>query len=84
MLDLRGVHVVKKIPGTQNYRLAEVHPALRFANEESNLYIQDGRVFDAGGNIVGAKDIPDWFKDAVSKANPVALREAGWKGLPKD
>lgn len=77
-LNLRGVHVYEKTPGTQSFRMTSVHPAIRFAKEGAGvIWLQDGMFFDDGGQPV--KTNPEWLTEEISKANPVALAEAGWK-----
>lgn len=79
MLNLRGVHVFEKIPGKGEFRLKEIHPAIRIAREEQVLFLQDGTVYDASGRVMDLKDLPGWFKEELHKMTPAALREVGFK-----
>lgn len=77
--DLRGVHVMKRVPGSHQFRLAEVHPALRLGKGDEHLYIQNGTVFDEGGTQV--KDLPGWFAEEVAKCSPHTLAECGYAAV---
>jgi hypothetical protein len=81
-LNLRGVHVFEKIPGQATFRLRETHAAMRFGNDQEVLFLQDGLVFEESGKQVDWDKVPGWLLDAIEHANPVTLREAGWKGVP--
>lgn len=78
-LNLRGVHVFEKIPGKGEFRLKETHPVMRLSKDEEILFLQDGQVYDASGKVMEKDKLPAWFKDELIKANPVALRESGFK-----
>lgn len=78
-LNLRGVHVFEKIPGKGEFRLKETHPVMRLAHEEEIVFLQDGQVYDASGKSLEKDKYPVWFKDELTKLNPVALREAGFR-----
>lgn len=82
-LNLAGVHVLRKIPGSQQYALAETHPAMRIAQGDNALYIQDGQVWSAGGDLVKPTEIPGWFLEEVKKVNPKALVECGFTHIPE-
>jgi hypothetical protein len=81
-LNLRGVHVYEKINGQAMFRLKETHPAMRLAHSNETFHIQDGLVFEESGKQVPWENVPGWVLDAMELANPVAAREAGWKGRP--
>ena len=77
-LDLSAVHVLKKIPGQQMFRVAETHPALRLGSGDNVLYIQHGRVFSAGGDHIPSDKLPDWFKVELEKCSQDALLACGY------
>lgn len=78
-LNLREVQKYERVPGKPNtVRLTKVSPVMRFGNKEGHLFIQHGKVFDAGGREVKAKDLPGWFEEAVATADPAALAECGY------
>lgn len=77
-LNLRGVHVFKKLPGQNRWVLDSIHPALRLAQDGETVYIQDGSLFDGGGNKLLGKP-PGWFSEAVSKLSPDTLASVKYK-----
>ena len=81
-LALNGVHIFKKVKGTNHFALSEVHPALGFTSGGEKAFLQDGQLFDAGGHPLKG-ETPGWVVDAIKRANPQALAEAGWRGFPK-
>lgn len=78
-LNLRGVHVFEKIPGKAEFRLKETHPAMILTHQEEKVILQDGMVYDASGKEIPKEALPGWFKEELTKLNPVALRESGFK-----
>lgn len=83
MLNLRGVHVVEKVPNKNEYRLKEIHPVVRLSSGEEVVFIQDGTVYDAGGNVLEEDTRPGWFISEVGKMTPTALREVGFRIVKK-
>lgn len=81
-LKLRGVHVFQKVPNTNQFRLKEVHPYVRLAQDGEEVYIQDGSTYSAGGDPLAKKDLPTWFAEAVARLNPAVLRECGYTVEP--
>lgn len=81
-LQLRGVHVYKKIPGKNAFQLSEIHPAMRIGSGENHLYIQNGEVFAEGGDRIPPDQYPGWFLDELGKVSPKALQETGFS-LPR-
>ena len=77
MLNLRQVHVLKKVPGKQEWRLAEVHPAIRIGHGEEQLYLQNGAVHDAAGNEIPLDKVPAWFMAEAGKMSAEALKSVG-------
>ena len=77
-LDLTGIHVLRKVPGSQQWALAKTQPALRLCSQDEVVYIQHGKVFSAGGLPIADKDLPGLFSVELGKCNPVVLKECGW------
>lgn len=76
-LELNRIHVIEKIPGTQQFRLTGLQPAMQLRQEDEVVWIQRGMLFDNGGKLL--KQPPAWFKSAVAAANPRALAECGYR-----
>lgn len=81
-LQLRGVHVYQKIPNTNQFRLKEVHPYVRLSKDGTEVYIQDGSTYTAGGEVLPKDKLPDWFNEEIAKVNPAVLRECGYAKEP--
>lgn len=78
-LDLTGIHVLRKVPGSQQWALAKTQPALRLCSQDEVIYIQHGKTFSAGGNLIADRDLPGWFATELGKCNPTVLKECGWE-----
>lgn len=77
-LALDKVHVLEKIPGSLQFRLTKTNPAMRLARKDDVVYLQGGKVFDQGGNLLAKEKQPGWLADEMKTCNPVALRECGF------
>ena len=82
-LNLRGVHVFKKIAGKPGqFKLDSVHPVMGLVCQgEGKLFIQDGRVYAAGGDPIPTDQLPAWFHEQVAqiaKTSPKALADVGY------
>lgn len=76
-LELRGVHVFTKAPGTRQFQLTKTNPYMRLACGPEVLFIQNGTVFSEGGPPL--KELPGWFEGELNKCSNSALAECGWK-----
>lgn len=76
VLNLRGVHVYKKVPGKQATTLSEVHPAVGFNSEAGTFWLQDGTFYTGDNKPV--KDVPAWVLEAVERTDPKVLAAAGY------
>lgn len=77
-LQLRQVHVFEKVGQSGLYALKRTQPAMRFQQQDSILFIQNGIVFSEEGGPIDQKKIPAWLTGEIEKANKAALRECGW------
>jgi hypothetical protein len=53
--------------------LATVVPYVSFSQSGTRISVQNGAIFDAGGNPLNAndpKEVPQWFWDAYAKLTP--------------
>lgn len=76
-LQLSGVHVYEKVPGTHaEMRLVRTNPYLRIAmKDHPPIYIQGGKFYSEGGPEV--RDFPPGFEAELAKASPEARRDVG-------
>lgn len=75
--NLQGVHVFERDPGSQNYRLSKIYPAMRLSQSGQSIYIQHGRYWSPGGDPIRSKDLPDWVAAELKKCSPAALADVG-------
>lgn len=75
-LELDRVHVIDKVPGTNNFRLTKVQPAMRLCENGEIVWIQRGKLFDDGGQQMD--EAPEWFAKVVQKCSVSALAEVGY------
>lgn len=73
-------HHFAKNPDNGQYHVNKVTPIIRVNSGGQSLYLQQGKVLDAGGNQV--KDIPGWFYEEVGKVSDQALHDSGFKQRP--
>ena len=79
-LETRGVHVFKKDKRTNRWALSEIHPIQWLAREGMGRFaIQDGTIFTAGGEPVGAKAVPQWLKDDIAALDHNVRASVGLK-----
>lgn len=72
------VHEMEKAEGSDVTVITRVNPYLRLAHQsEPPLFIQAGKVFDAGGDE--QKKIPSWFWKELEGVTDKALAEAGYQ-----
>jgi hypothetical protein len=75
--NLSQIHVSEREPGTQNYRVTKVYPAMRLSSAGQVVYLQHGRYWTPGGDPIRSKDLPDWVTSELKKCSPAALAEVG-------
>ena len=76
-LTLDKVHHYVKQPGTNDVRLIQTNPYLRFGVEgHPVVFLQGGRFFYENG--VEIDEIERWLAGAIEDANPKALKECGY------
>lgn len=73
-------HHFAKNPENGTFHVAKVTPIVRVNSGGQSLFLQQGRVLDAGGGVV--KDLPGWFYEEVAKVSDQALHDAGFKTRP--
>ena len=78
-LNERGVHVIRKVTGKDEWRVAEIHPLMTLTYEDQKVKLQDGQVYDPSGKALDMDALPEWVMDAISKCTPSALAEVGLK-----
>lgn len=83
MLNLRGVHVLTKVPGRNEWRVTDTHPAIKLTNGDEAVFLQDGEVYDPSGKAMDEKSRPVWFMQEVQKMTAAALQSVGLKLAPQ-
>ena len=76
-LDLSGVHVFKKTPGTNSFRLVDTKPLMRLCSGSNVVFIQHGRYWTPGGDPIPSKELPEWARVELTKVSQAALAECG-------
>lgn len=70
-----------KQEGSQVYKLTRVRPYIRVGSEGESLFLQEGKVYTLGGEVV--KTVPAWCQAEIAKLTPAARAEVGFPELPK-
>lgn len=77
-LELDKVHHYVRQPGTQDVKLIQTNPYVRFSVEgHPVVFLQKGRFWYENG--VQVTEIERWLAQAIELANPKALKEAGYE-----
>lgn len=81
-LNLANVHEMRRVPGTEEYRIVKVHPTCSLSRRgEAAIYIQDGAIYYEDGTPVDRP--PAWFWEDLAKFSPERRRQLGIK-LPSE
>lgn len=76
-LTLDKVHHYVREPGTNEARLVQTNPYVRFGVEgHPVVFLQGGRFYYENGQEID--EIERWLAQAIEQCNPKALKEAGY------
>lgn len=76
---LDDVHKRIRLPDSSEWRLVETNFLARVSFEGDNLYLQNGRVFGEGGDVVPT--LPTWAIAAIGAMTPSAREVVGFPAV---